>query len=250
MIIIKNKIAIDTMRTAGHKLAGVFSKLSGKVVEGVNTLELNNFIEAEMISVGLRPECKGYGGYCHATCISLNDVIVHGVPSEKNVLKSGDFVKIDVVGSYSGYCADMTRFYFVGKVKPVVKLLAKTAQIALDSAINISKPGVRLSELSGCVQKIVEDAGFGVVRKFAGHGIGRSIHEDPEVPNFVEGSEMGPILREGMTLAIEPMITQNSIEVRVDSDGWTARTSDGGFAAHVEDTIVIMRNGAEILTRL
>ena len=202
-----------------------------------------------MRKAGLVPVCKGYGGYQHATCISLNDTVIHGVPSQKIVLKSGDFVKIDVVGSYKGYCADMTRYFFVDQVSELVKRLAAVAQRALDAAIDEIAPGKRVSDISARVQREVEAHGFGVVRTFAGHGIGKKIHEDPEVPNFAEPGQ-GPILREGMTLAIEPMITEKDYAVKVMEDGWTVKTVDGGLAAHVEDTVAVVSGGAEVLTRL
>lgn len=247
-IIIKNKTIIAKMRTAGQILARILKEIEPFVKEGVSTYELDALIEQKMLLAGLNPVCKGYGSYKHATCISLNDTVVHGVPSKEIILKSGDFVKIDVVGSYKNYCADLARFYFVGEVSETVRKLAETAQIALDKAIAFVRPGKRLSDISALIQQEVEKEGFGVVRDFAGHGIGRSLHEDPEVPNYgVPGK--GPILREGMTLAIEPMITEKSYHVSIMSDGWTAKTVDGGLAAHVEDTIVVTQDGAEILTR-
>jgi methionyl aminopeptidase len=248
-MIIKNKAAIAKMRTAGHLLAQIMLEIGDLVKEGVSTLYLDEIIEKRMRTAGLRPECKGYAGYQYATCISLNDIIVHGVPSKEVILKSGDFVKIDVVGSYKNYCADITRYFFVGQPNPVAQRMASVAQRALDAAINKIAPGVRLSEISLQVQQVVEAAGFGVVRDFAGHGIGRSLHEDPSVPNYVMPGQ-GLVLVEGMTLAIEPMITERSYQVRVMADGWTARTVDGGLAAHVEDTIAVTTDGVEILTRL
>lgn len=248
-IVIKNKFALDKMRTAGQKLASVMLEVEKAIVPDVHTEYIDAFIEERMRLTGLKPECKGYAGYRHATCISLNDVVIHGIPSKEKVLKSGDFVKIDVVGSYMGYCADMTRYFFIGSVNPVARKMAQTAQKALDCAIQIIKPGRHLSDISATIQQEVERDGFGVVRAFCGHGIGKVMHEGPDVPNFgVAG--MGPLLQEGMTLAIEPMITQNSYKVVVESDGWTARTVDGGLAAHVEDTVVVTRDGAQVLTRL
>ena len=249
MIVIKNKRAIDKMKKAGKLLALIFENIKPFVKEGVTTLEIDTFIENKILESGLRPECKGYGGYKHATCISLNDVVVHGVPSNKIVLKSGDFVKIDVVASYNGYCADMARYFFVGNVDPVVKKLAETAKRSLNKAIELAVPGNRLSDISSCVQKEVEKEGFSVIRRFAGHGIGRSIHEDPEIPNYGKPG-LGPVLRSGMTLAIEPMIAQGHFEVKIMKDGWTAKTADGGYAAHIEDTVLITDSGPKILTRL
>ena len=248
-IIVKNKASLAKMRTAGQLLAGIMIKVKDRVVPGVSTYELDAFIEEQMRFVDLKPTCKGYGTYKHATCISLNDVVVHGIPSKEVILKSGDFVKIDVVGSYKDYCADMARYFFVGDPTPVAQRLADVAQKALDAAIAAVKPGIRLSDISALIQRIVEKEGFGVVRDFAGHGIGKSIHEEPQVPNYGTPGN-GPVLVEGMTLAIEPMITEHSYKTKVMPDRWTAKTVDGGLAAHVEDTIVVTKNGAEILTRL
>ncbi len=247
-ILIKNKIAIDRMRAAGALLAEVVTYITPFIVEGVSTLELDALMEAEMKRVGLKPECKGYAGYQHATCISINDVIVHGVPCKEDILKSGDFVKIDIVGSFKDYCADMARSFFIGEVSSIVKQLAFTAQRALDAGIAQAVAGKRLHDISATIQQEVEKDGFGIVKHFAGHGIGKSLHEAPDVPNYGKFGT-GPVLLEGMTLAIEPMITQHSPAVRIMNDGWTAKTVDGGLAAHVEDTVLITRNGAQILTR-
>ncbi|MFA6527109.1 MAG: type I methionyl aminopeptidase [Candidatus Babeliales bacterium] len=247
-IIIKNKLAIDRMRTAGYLLADVIEEIRDSVIVGATTRQIDATIEKSMLCKGLKAECKGYGGYKFATCISLNDIIVHGVPSQEVVLKNGDFVKIDVVGSYKGYCADMTRFFFVGNVSDQVKRIANTAQNALNLGIEIIQPGVKLSAVSARIQHHVEQAGYAVVRDFAGHGIGRCMHEEPDVPNY-EKDDCDVILREGMTLAIEPMIAEYGFQVTILEDGWTAKTADGGLAAHVEDTIVVTRDGVEILTR-
>ncbi len=249
MIIIKNKIAIEKMRVAGRLLAEMFESLGEQVVVGATTLHIDEFIARAMKSLGLKPECKGYAGYQHVSCISLNDVVVHGVPSNKVILKSGDFVKIDIVGSRKGYCADMARYFFVGQVSSEVKNIAKIAQSSLDKAIDLVIDGNRVSDLSACIQKEVESNSYNVVRVFAGHGIGKSMHEDPEIPNYgVPGR--GATLRSGMTLAIEPMLTQGSFDIKIMSDGWTAKTVDGGLAAHVEDTVLVTDNGPEVLTRI
>ena len=248
-IIIKNKIAIEKMRMAGKLLAEVMQEIGVLVKEGISTYELDQIIEKKMVERGLKPECKGYAGYRHSSCISLNDVIVHGVPTKEIILKSEDFVKIDIVGSYKGYCADMARCFFVGNASPTAKKMADVAQQSLDKGISLIRSGVRLSDISASIQRDVEQAGFGVVRDFAGHGIGKNMHEAPDVPNFGKAGR-GPILQEGMTLAIEPMITEKDYAVKIMADGWTAKTVDGGLAAHVEDTIVVVRDGAEILTRI
>lgn len=251
MIQIKNKAAIERMRTAGKLLANVFEELKAQsiVKAGVSTHDVDAWIEKSMRAKELKPECIGYGGYRHATCISVNDAIVHGVPSKTFILKDGDFVKVDVVGSYKGYCADMARYFFVGSIAPVTQKIADVAQESLDAALALVAPGIFLEEISGRIQQIVEGAGFGVVRQFAGHGIGKSMHEEPDVPNYAEGAP-DLRLREGMTLAIEPMITEGSYDVVFSKDGWTAKTADGKLAAHVEDTVLVTAHGAEILTRL
>ena len=242
-------MALDKMRVAGKLLAEVMIEIAQYVKEGSSTFEIDGLIEKFMHQKGLKPVCKGYGSYKYASCISLNDVVVHGVPSKEVILKVGDFVKIDIVGSYKDYCADMARYFFVGEVPSVVTNLASVAQRALDAAISKVTPGICLSDVSATIQEIVEKAGFNVIRDFAGHGIGKAIHEAPEIPNYVD-SEKGPILREGMTLAIEPMITEKHYAVVIMSDGWTAKTRDGGLAAHVEDTILVTKDGVEVLTRL
>lgn len=249
MIKIKNKQAIACMREAGHRLARVMATVADKVVVGVTTAALDACIEQSMRAHGLVPVCKGYAGYKHASCISVNQTVVHGIPSTKIVINDGDCVSVDMVGSYKGYCADMARTFLVGSPRPVVVTLRDVAYRALETGLKSIKPGMHLSNLSATIQSVVEQAGFGVVRDFVGHGIGREIHEDPQVPNFGVPGE-GPILRVGMTLAIEPMITEKGYEVVVLPDGWTVNTIDGGYAAHVEDTVVITENGVEILTRL
>ncbi len=248
-IIIKNKAAIAKMREAGRLLALVMKDIRSDELEGKNTWDIDAFIEKKMLEAGLKTPCKGFSDYKHATCISVNDVVVHGVPSKETVLKSGDFVTIDVVGSFNGYCADMARCFLIGDVKPIVKKMADVAQQSLDQAISLIKPGVRLSTISASIQKVVEQNGFSVIRDFVGHGIGKDFHEAPEVPNFGEPGQ-GPILREGMALAIEPMIAEKNYRVKTLSDGWTIKTVDGGLAAHVEDTVLVTFDGVDVLTRL
>lgn len=247
---VKNKTAIEKMRFAGKRLAQVMEEIKPYVTQGADTLSIDSVIEEKMRKLGLKPECKGYAGYKHATCISLNDVIVHGVPSKNVILKSGDFVKIDVVGSYKQYCVDMARYFFVGDVSPIVKKMALVAQCALDIAVSRAVAGNRVSDISISVQQVVEKEGFSVIRAFAGHGIGKQMHESPEIPNYYGDTGQGVLLQEGMTLAIEPMIAEKSFDIQVADDGWTARTVDGGLAAHVEDTVLVYKNRAEVLTRV
>jgi methionyl aminopeptidase len=248
LMIVKNKKSIHKMRVAGKILFDILTQVKKFIVPGVTTLKLNDFIEQQMSMEGLELSCKGYAGYKHATCISLNDEVVHGVPSKNVVLKNGDFVKIDVVGAYGGYCVDIARYYFVGEVSEEVKRIAFTVQEALDSAIKIIRAGIQVGDISAYIQSAVEKDGFGVVRDFAGHGIGKDLHEFPEIPNYGKKGT-GPVLQQGMTLAIEPMIVQWNYAIVKMEDGWTTKTKDGGISAHVEDTVLVMNDGCEVLTR-
>jgi methionyl aminopeptidase len=252
MISIKNKVALSKMRDAGHLLASVMHEITPAIQSGITTKELDARVEDAMRRLGLHPTCKGFKGYRHASCISVNDIVVHGVPSEQVRLQPGDCVTVDMVGAYKGYHADMARTFIVpGAEKPsseVVRLIA-VAEQSLAAAIELVKPGVRLGVISRKIQQVVESAGFGVLRDFVGHGIGKQMHEEPQVPNFDTGDE-GPYLRPGMTLAIEPMITIGSHQVVILADGWSVQTVDKSWAAHVENTIAVTENGVEILTQL
>jgi methionyl aminopeptidase len=247
-IVLKNARAFEKMRIAGRLLGFIVASLENEICTGMSSANLDALVEKKMRMVGLVPVCIGYHGYRHATCISVNDVVIHGVPSASVIFKSGDCVKVDVVGSYQGYCVDMARTFFVGLVSDQVRKMRETAQLALDEAIAMVKPGVMIGSIAARIQEIVEAEGFGVVRAFAGHGIGRNIHEGPEVPNFGK-KETGFELVPGVALAIEPMVTQFAYDVFVDSDGWSVKTVDRGMAVHVEDTVILTDSGVEILTR-
>jgi methionyl aminopeptidase len=249
MISIKNKLAISKMETAGQLLAQIMDEVGSLVKPGANALAIDQWVEEKQKERGLISLMKGFKGYRHVTCISVNDVVVHGVPRAASVFKAGDLVKIDVCASYNGYAADMARCYFVGQPAVETQRLADVAWSALNKGIEKARPGNRLSDISAAIQQEVEGAGFGVVRIFAGHGIGKKMHEEPEILNYGKPGQ-GPILRPGMTLALEPMITAGSFEVYVDSDGWTAKTKDQSLAAHVEDTVLVTTSEPQILTRL
>lgn len=248
MIAIKNKSSLAKMEKAGQLLSELFSELPGLVRQDFSTLEIDTWIEKQLRSKGLAPRTKGYRGYQHASCISVNDAVIHGVPNSNVILKDGDVVKIDIIASWKGYCADMARTFFVGAVSDQAKRLVHTAQAALDKGIAQARAGNHLSDISAAIQQEVEQHGFGVIRDFAGHGIGKYMHEEPEIPNYGKPGE-GPVLRPGMTLAIEPMITVGSYEVDVTNDGWTVKTCDGSLSAHVEDTVVVTDGEPKILTR-
>ena len=249
MITIKKKSLIVKMEKAGKLLSEVFRDISFLIKSGTSTLDIDAWIEKQLCEKGLVPRSKGYSGYLHASCISVNDAVIHGVPSSNFILKNGDLVKIDVVASWNGYCADMARMFFVGGPESeVIENFVKVAQKALDKGIDKARSGNHLSDISAAIQQEVEQHGFQVVRDFAGHGIGKCVHEDPEVPNYGKPGE-GPILRPGMVLAIEPMITMGNFEVKVIDDGWTVKTCDKSLAAHVEDTVVVTEDKPKILTR-
>jgi methionyl aminopeptidase len=248
MIIIKDKSSIKKMEEAGKLLAGIFDDIVPFVHETMSTLQLDSWIEEQLRLKGLESKTKGYHGYRHVSCISVNDEVVHGIPAAHKILRVNDLVKIDICASWNGYCADMARVFFVGKVSAEVKKLAAVAKSALDKGIEKARPGNRLSDISAAIQQEVEQHGYGVVRDFAGHGIGKHMHEDPEVLNYGKPGQ-GPVLRPGMALAIEPMITMGKYAVYVTEDGWTVKTQDKSLAAHVEDTIVITENNPKILTR-
>lgn len=248
MITIKNKASLSKMEEAGHLLSTMFTAIEPLIRPGVSTLELDACIAKELSQRGLVSKAKGYMGYKHVSCISLNDEVVHGVPEATKVLRDGDLVKVDVCASYKGYCADMARAFFVGSRDARAAQLVEVAQQALDKGIACARPGNRLTDISAAIQQEVERHGFGVVRDFAGHGIGKRMHEDPEILNYGKPGK-GPILRPGMTFAIEPMITMGHYDVYVTEDGWTVKTVDKSLAAHVEDTIAITNDEPKILTR-
>ena len=247
MITIKNKTSIRKMSEAGQKLCSIFDMLPSIVKAGVTTLEIDSWIAQQLNYAELLSKMKGYMGYNYVSCISINDIVVHGVP-DATVLQSGDVVKVDVCASWKGYCADMARAFFIDEVSPGVKKLVEVAQSALDKGIEAACVGNRLTDISYAIQKEVEEHGFGVIRDFAGHGIGKQMHEDPEILNYGKPGK-GPILRAGMTFAIEPMITCGDYAVYIARDGWTVKTKDKSYAAHVEDTVLITESGPKVLTR-
>lgn len=249
MIMIKNKASIQKMEEAGRLLSHIFKDLISIIRPGISTLEIDQWIAEQLRKQNLVSEMKGYRGYRHVSCISVNDAVVHGVPTVKTVLVSGDLVKVDVCASWKGYCADMARSFFVGSGNERAKELVSVAQKALDKGIAQARSGNHLSDISSAIQHEVEAHGFGVVRDFAGHGIGKNMHEEPEILNYGKPG-VGPVLRPGMAFALEPMITMGNYDVYVAHDGWTVKTSDKSLAAHVEDTIVITDGEPKIVTRL
>ena len=248
MIKIKNKASLQKMETAGKLLVEIFDDITSLIAPGQTALEIDRVIEQLIQKKGLVSKTKGYMGYKHASCISINDEVVHGVPSDQKVLKDGDLIKIDVCASWRGYCADMARSFYVGSVPESVQRLVANAQRALNKGIEQACVGNSLGDISAAIQCEIEKEGFGIVRDFAGHGIGKQMHEEPEILNYGQKGK-GAKLQAGMAFAIEPMITMGKHEVFVDHDGWTVKTADKSLAAHVEDTVVVTENGPKILTR-
>lgn len=248
MIHIKNKLSIQTMAKAGALLSDILASVEKLIVPGVSTAEIDGWIDHQLQEKNLVSSTKGYMGYQHASCIAVNDEVVHGVPRSSCVLKNGDLVKIDVCASWNGYCADMARSFFVGEPSDAAKKLVDVATQALNKGIEKARVGNRLSDISSAIQAEVERHGFGVVRDFAGHGIGKNMHEEPEIVNYGKPGR-GPVLKEGMTFALEPMITFGKYDTYIANDGWTVKTVDGSLAAHVEDTIAITSGEPLVLTR-
>lgn len=249
MITIKDKSAIEKMSETGILLAKMFEQIVDELKIGISTLDLDSWIENYLKAKNLVSSSKGYMGYKHSSCISLNDEVVHGIPSANKKLKKGDLVKIDVCASYNGYCADMARCYFIDEPTDEARHLVDVAQIALEKGIEKAKPGNYLSDVSAAIQAEVERHGYGVVREFAGHGIGKKMHEDPEILNYGKPG-CGPIIKAGMAFAIEPMITMGNHKIYISQDGWTVKTIDKSLAAHVEDTVIVVEHGPKIITRL
>ncbi|MFQ5899510.1 MAG: type I methionyl aminopeptidase [Candidatus Methylomirabilia bacterium] len=249
MIVLKSPREIALMWTAGQVLAGVVERLKTLVKPGLSTLEIDVEVEAFLRANGAKPAFKGYRGFPASICTSINEEVVHGIPSASRQLKEGDIIGLDLGCIVDGYYADCAVTLAIGEIPPKVQELLDVTRESLERAITESRPGRRLGDVSHAVQSHVEAHGFSVVRAFVGHGIGRELHEEPQVPNFGEPGH-GPVLKPGMVLAIEPMVTMGGWEVRVLEDRWTAVTGDGSLAAHFEHTVAITEDGPAVLTRL
>jgi len=251
MIPIKSQEQIEAMREAGQVAANVLAKLCAMVAPGVNTYDLDQEGKKLIEGYGAISACYNYANgalrYPCYTCLSVNDEIVHGVADLKRVLREGDAISVDVSVIYRGWIGDNTRTVPVGQVAAKVGQLLEATEEALYCAIDEARPGNRVGHISHAVEAHINAQGFGIVRDFVGHGVGRTMHEPPQIPNFGP-RKRGERLRPGMTLAIEPMVTLGSPRVRMGSDGWTALTADGQHAAHFEHTVLVTRDGPEILT--
>ena len=247
-IIVKSKGEREKMREAGHIVAGTLAKLRSAVRPGITTADLDAIAAAELKQRGARASFLGYHGYPASVCTSVNDEIVHGIPG-KRALKDGDIISIDFGAIYNGWHGDAAITVPVGEVSSEVKRLLKVTEDSLYRGIAAARAGNRVQDIGRAVQNFVEAAGFSVVRQYGGHGVGRSMHEDPQVLNYIEQGYPNPLLRPGMVIAIEPMVTLGEKETQVLLDKWTVVTADGSYAAHFEHTVAITEVDADILTR-
>ncbi len=246
MVSLKTVTEIQKMQKA-CRIAGGALSLAGKSIKpGMTTKEIDDIITRYIVSKGAKPSFLGYGGFPASACISINDEVIHGIPGSRKV-KEGDIVSIDVGAYYDGYHGDNAATFAVGEISPEAQQLLDVTKQCLYRAIEVAKPGARIGDIAYAVQSYAESFGYGVVKKYVGHGIGRNLHESPEVPNF--GKEgRGVRLLPGMTLAIEPMINLEGEDVKVLSDGWTVKTVSGSVSAHFEHTIAITNDGCVVLT--
>ena len=245
-ISLKTPAELDVMDEANRIVWDVLDAVAAAIQPGVTTQALDELAERECVQREAIPTFKGYGGYPKTLCVSINDVIVHGIPSVREVIREGDVVSADFGVTWRGYCGDAALTVAVGEVSPSARKLIRVTKECLDLAVGQCRPGNTIGHIGHAVQSHAEGNGFSVVRDFVGHGIGTRMHEPPQVPNFGSPGE-GPELKEGMVLAIEPMICEGGYGVRIDNDGWTARTNDGKMAAHFEYSVAVTTSGARIL---
>ncbi len=244
---IKSAAEIEKMRVSGIALRKVHDAVKAVVRPGATTMDLERAAEAKVQELGAKAAFKGYHGFPAVLCTSVNNEVIHGIPNEKRVLNEGDVVSVDCGVIIDGYYSDCAVTHAVGKLSAAAEKLLRVTEASLYAAIDQAQVGGRLFDISYAVQQMCEAQGFGVVREFVGHGIGKNMHEDPQVPNYGTPGK-GPRLKAGMVLAIEPMINAGSAEVKVLEDGWTAITVDGSLSAHFEHTVAITKDGPVILT--
>ncbi|MGL5257239.1 MAG: type I methionyl aminopeptidase [Proteocatella sp.] len=249
MIILKSKKEIELIREAGKIVAYTHEVVKEAIRPGISTLELDEIAEKTIRKYNALPSFKGYGGFPGSICASINEVVVHGIPKKTEILMDGDIISIDVGAQYKGYHGDAAKTHPVGNVSQDDIRLIEETRASFYKGIEQALVGKRLSDISHAIQMHVEAFGFSVVREFVGHGVGMSLHEDPQIPNYGP-PDRGPRLESGMVLAIEPMINQGTYKVQVLEDGWTVVTLDNKKSSHYEHTIAITDNGPDILTKL
>ena len=246
MVIFKSQNEIDRIRKASQIVARTLNFLESHVQPGITTRELDQIAESEIRKAGAIPAFKGYRGFPATLCVSINEEVVHGIPSDRK-LKQGDIVGLDLGCIWDGFYGDAAKTYPVGEISEEAKRLLETTENSLMIGIDQARVGNRIGDIGYAVQTLAESKGYSVVRDFVGHGIGRNLHEDPQVPNYGSRGQ-GPRIKAGMVLAIEPMVCQGRADVEVLADNWTAVTRDGSLAAHFEHSIAITDNGPEILS--
>lgn len=247
MIIIKSEEEIDLMRTSGKVTAYILKELENFIKPGMSTADIDRFVEETIVGNGMIPTFKGYGGFPASACVSINEEVVHGIPSRKRIIREGDIVSVDVGATYKGYVSDAARTYAVGSISEEAQRLIDVTRDSFFEGLKYCKVGYRLSDISHAIQKRAEGAGFSVIRDFVGHGVGQNMHEEPQIPNYGRPGR-GPRLTPGMVFAIEPMICEGDYDVETLSNNWTVVTLDGKLAAHYENTVVITDGEPELLT--
>ena len=249
MIIIKSPREVELMKKAGRVVALVFEGIKDKIKPGLSTQDVADMCEKIIRDNGATPTFLNYYGYPGAVCVSVNDELVHGIPSKKRILRDGDIVSVDVGATLNGYVGDACRTYLVGICTDRAKRLVKVTEECFFEGMKFAKPGNHLGDISHAIQVHAESNGYSLPREYTGHGVGASLHEDPYIPNY--GSMgTGPVLKEGMCLAVEPMVAEGHFAVRVLKDGWTAKMKDGKLSSHYENSIVITKDGYDILTKI
>ena len=235
------------MKEAGRVVGLVFKTLEEKIRPGMSTQDIDEIVEKTMLDNNCIPAEKGYYGYPASACVSVNDTLIHGIPSSKIIIREGDIVSVDIVATYQGYSADACRTFKVGTLTERAHRIVDVTKAAFFEAVKVVKPGARVGDISAAIQKYVESHGYNVVREFTGHGIGAHMHEDPMIPNYGKAGT-GAILTEGVALAIEPMVLEGRKDVRTLGDGWTVKSKDGKLTAHYENTVIVTKDGYEIIT--
>lgn len=247
MTILRTKEELDRIRASGAIIKEIFDLIEKDVRPGVSTAEIDRKVQDFILDRGAKPAFKGYRGYPASICASVNEVVVHGIPSEDIVLRDGDIVGIDVGVKKNGFFADAARTFAVGRISTAARELINATRESLAEAVKKAVAGNRLSDISHAVQSLAEKRGYREVRAFVGHGIGRGLHESPEVPNWGEKGK-GLVLKEGLVLAIEPMLNAGTRDIKIMHDGWTAVTADKRLSAHFENTVIVGREKAETIT--
>ncbi|MFH5881629.1 type I methionyl aminopeptidase [Liberiplasma polymorphum] len=249
MITIKSNREIKFMREAGRIVALAHETIKDMIRPGISTYDIDQIVEKVIREHNATPSFKGYGGFPGSACTSINEEVVHGIPSKNRILKDGDIIKVDIGANYKGYHGDSAWTYPVGKISEKAQKLLEVTEASLFEGLKYARSGNRLSDISHAIQTYAESQGFSIVREFVGHGIGKNLHEDPQIPNYGLPNK-GTILKPGMTLAIEPMVNVGRKEVKVLEDQWTAVTVDGAYSAHYEHTILITEEECILLTVL